>query len=125
MQRKKEFRVLPCICTFAKPEECRVKVWEDKYTEKFHCEEFYRDHPDAEREGFYGMPVIGVYQGSWIDEKGQKHYGQTFSYECPRCGRGGLLISGDYKNAWAALRDWNELQRTLWRIKDYGQNNTD
>lgn len=116
--KKRNFKIMPCICTRFHPKQCHIPQWEDKYTEKFHCEEFYAEHPDAEREGFYGMPVLGVYQARVRGKDGQWKYGQSFHYECPRCGRGGLGITDDYKNAWAALRGWNRMQESLYRFEE-------
>lgn len=53
--------------------------------------------------GYYGMPQLRVYGGS----------DRYFDAYCPKCGRGGLL---QYKSAYLALKEWNEMQQSLRRI---------
>lgn len=54
--------------------------------------------------GYYGMPQLRVYGGS----------DRYFDAHCPKCGRGGLL---QYKSAYLALKEWNEMQEQLRRVE--------
>lgn len=53
----------------------------------------------------YGMPDIAVGQGVW------------FSCYCRNCGRGGRWL--DHTTSYKALRNWNEMQKGLWRERCY------
>lgn len=58
------------------------------------------DHePSAGDSVYYGMPQLKVTQNM--------EYYEIF---CPRCGRGGLL---QFKSAYLAVKDWNEMQIML------------
>ena len=50
---------------------------------------------------YYGMPQLKVCGG-------KPH--TYFEVYCPNCGRGGLL---QFKSAYLALKDWNEMQEEL------------
>ena len=66
------------------------------------------DHePSVADSLYYGMPQIKVYTN--------KFSGNTyFSAFCPKCGRGG---NTDFKTINAALKDWNNLQLFLYKLK--------
>lgn len=55
---------------------------------------------DLTADGYAGMPILRTYGGA----------DNYFNYQCPNCGRGGLL---QFKSAYLALKDWNEMQRNL------------
>ena len=63
------------------------------------------DHePNTGDSVYYGMPQLKVCGGK----------PETFfEVYCPVCGRGGLL---QFKSAYLALKDWNEMQQDL---RDY------
>lgn len=58
--------------------------------------------PDADfiADGYAGMPILRTYGGS----------DTYFDCKCPKCGRGGLW---QFKSAYLALKDWNEMQGNL------------
>ena len=58
--------------------------------------------PEADliTDGYAGMPILRTYNGK----------DTFFDCQCPNCGRGGLL---QFKSAYLALKDWNEMQRNL------------
>ena len=74
------------------------------------------DHePSVEDSCYYGMPQIKVYT--------TKLSGNTyFSAFCPKCGRGGV---SDFKTVNAALKEWNILQKTLYKWKNKKGENQD
>lgn len=60
------------------------------------------DHyPESADSCDYGMPDIAVGQGEW------------FSCYCKLCGRGGRWL--DHTSTYKALKEWNRMQRSLWR----------
>ena len=66
------------------------------------------DHePDCGDSVYYGMPQLKVCAG-----ENQEFY-EAF---CPNCGRGGLI---QFKSAYLALKDWNEMQERLHTIQNY------
>lgn len=67
------------------------------------------DHePNAGDSVYYGMPQLKV-SGGKPDT--------YFSVFCPVCGRGSQLMQ--YKSAYLALRDWNEMQSKCREIANY------
>lgn len=58
--------------------------------------------PEADliADGYAGMPILRTYGGS----------DTYFDCKCPKCGRGGLW---QFKSAYLALKDWNEMQENL------------
>ena len=66
------------------------------------------DHIKTTADGcYYGMPTLKV-AGNYI-----KHL-QFWVAECPNCGRGGIF---EYKSAYLALKEWNEMQKDLYEMK--------
>ena len=61
--------------------------------------------PNAGDSVFYGMPELTVSGGL----SGEREY---WYIRCPRCHRGGLM---EFRSAYYALKDWNEMQTQLWR----------
>ena len=57
---------------------------------------------------YYGMPQLKVTGGMMPNGKVENY----FEAYCPNCGRGGMF---QYKSAYLALKDWNELQESLRR----------
>ena len=55
--------------------------------------------PSASDSVYYGMPQLKVTQGM-----------DYFEIYCPNCGRGGML---QFKSAYLAVKDWNEMQESL------------
>ena len=58
---------------------------------------------------FEGMPQLKV-----------EPSGKFFTAYCPKCGRGGCI---QHKSAYLALKNWNEMQDSLWqreKRKDIG-----
>lgn len=67
------------------------------------------DHePNAGDSVYYGMPQLKVCGGK---------PDTYFSVFCPVCGRGSQLMQ--YKSAYLALRDWNEMQSKCREIANY------
>jgi hypothetical protein len=62
---------------------------------------------DFNADGYNGMPILRVFGG------GDRY----FDAKCPKCGRGGLF---QFKSAYLALRDWNEMQTELREQEDWG-----
>lgn len=111
----KPFQVMKCICTkypaHQFENDCRIKEWQTYYT--IPDDEWHREHPGELEDGFYGMPVLGVYQTCV-----QGVCRQWYAWECPRCGRGGFGITADKKRPRDALKEWNKMQKELWAIAD-------
>lgn len=64
--------------------------------------------PDIAVSVYYGMPRLKVSCG--LDTSMQ-----FYSPYCPNCGRGGC---SEHKSAYLALKHWNEMQESLWHIKE-------
>ena len=63
------------------------------------------DHPPSvDDRSEYGMPVLKLANSSI------PHL-QFYTAECPFCGRGGVL---QFKSAYLALKNWNEMQQQLY-----------
>lgn len=69
------------------------------------------DHkPDVGDSVYFGMPQLKVSVG--IDT-GKQFY----SAYCPACGRGGCT---EFRSAYLALKNWNDFQNELWKLKKEG-----
>lgn len=55
-----------------------------------------------------GMPQLKVH-GNYIKHK------QFWTIYCPNCGRGGII---EFKSPYLALKDWNEMQKTLYEYEN-------
>ena len=56
--------------------------------------------PDLIANGYAGMPILRTYGGA----------DAYFDVKCPKCGSGGFR---QFKSAYLALKDWNEMQKEL------------
>lgn len=54
---------------------------------------------------YYGMPHLKITRG------------QEWNIFCPNCGRGGCK---EFKSQYYALKDWNDMQKSLKQLKKHG-----